>query len=158
MKLDWSEPSRRPVTQASAAPRGAPVEEGESPQAARLSGAVATAAALVGTRYSDGLNVREVAKLLGVDRSRLSAAFREQTGFTLHQYIVRVRLQAGVAMIAAGTKIEAVALLVGYRDKSSFYRQFRRVLRSTPKACRPGSQATSSVPPGRVLREELRGV
>src|SRR5262245_40180701 len=81
-----------------------------------LSGAVASAVAIVDSGYRDGVNARQIARLIGVDRSRLAAAFRQQTGLTLHEYIVWVRLETALTLIAAGTKIEAVALLVGYRD------------------------------------------
>ena len=136
-------------------PSGTASDDARVQPASTLWRAVEAAAAVVRTRYPDGVNARQVARLIGVDRSRLAAAFRQQTGLTLHEYIVRIRLQAAVTMIAAGTKIEATALLVGYRDKSSFYRQFRRRTGVTPAAFRSGQTSKQSLPPGRLLPEAL---
>lgn len=127
----------------------------DAQRAAVLSRRVQAAAVIVRNRYRDGVNARQVARLIGVDRSRLATTFRQQTGLTLHEYIVQVRLRAAVTMIASGTKIEAVALLVGYRDKSTFYRQFRRHTGVTPAAYRPGSQPPSALPPGRLLLDAV---
>jgi AraC-like DNA-binding protein len=45
-----------------------------------------------------------------------------------------VRLDRASALIRDGVKIEAVALLVGYRSKKNFYRQFKRRFAMTPSA------------------------
>ena len=156
MKRDSAEQERQPRRDGFDGPANTLGEEGGRVEPSQLSGPVASAAALVARNYREGVNARQVARAIGVDRSRLAAAFREQTGLTLHAYIVRVRLKAALTMIASGTKIEAVALLVGYRDKSSFYRQFRRAAGVTPKAYYSGSPARSSLPPGRLLPDAWR--
>jgi transcriptional regulator GlxA family with amidase domain len=43
-----------------------------------------------------------------------------------------VRLDRASALIREGVKVEAVSLLVGYRSKKNFYRQFKRRFGTTP--------------------------
>ena len=52
----------------------------------------------------------------------------------MHEWLTGVRLDHALALIREGVKIEAVALLVGYRSKKNFYRQFKRRFGMTPFA------------------------
>ena len=62
--------------------------------------------------------------------------FRRRTGDTLHGYLTAVRVARAREHILHGHKIEAVMLLVGYRSKKNFYRQFRAATGVTPGAYR----------------------
>ena len=62
----------------------------------------------------------------------LGQLFRREVGLTVRQWLTRVRLEHAAALVREGVKIEAVALIVGYRSKKNFYRQFRRQFDSTP--------------------------
>jgi AraC-like DNA-binding protein len=89
------------------------------------------------------LGYRILSRTLAQTRDRQAAyfgqIFRKQVGMTVHQWITRVRLDHAAALIRDGVKIEAVALMVGYRSKKNFYRQFRRRYATTPQ--RYGRQA-----------------
>jgi AraC-like DNA-binding protein len=50
----------------------------------------------------------------------------------VHQWVTQVRLEHAAVLIREGVKIEAISLIVGYRSKRNFYRQFRRKYATTP--------------------------
>jgi transcriptional regulator GlxA family with amidase domain len=58
--------------------------------------------------------------------------FRRVVGVSVHQWLTNVRLDRASTLIRDGVKVEAVSLLVGYRSKKNFYRQFRRRFGTTP--------------------------
>jgi PAS domain S-box-containing protein len=86
------------------------------------------------------LAVRETVRRLVRDSDQHEAAlvkvFEQQTGASLHEFLVRARLHHAAVLIEHGEKIEAVALEMGYRSKKNFYYQFRRVFGMTPGAYR----------------------
>ena len=57
-------------------------------------------------------------------------------GVPMRQWLTSVRLDHASALIREGVKVEAVSLLVGYRSKKNFYRQFKRRFGTTPFAHR----------------------
>jgi AraC-like DNA-binding protein len=57
-------------------------------------------------------------------------------GCGIHAYLVRTRMQRADELLRRGEKVEAVALLVGYKSKTNFYRQFKRHFDVTPAAFR----------------------
>ena len=84
--------------------------------------------------YSQPLTLRTLAAGLDRQPSYLGALFRRETGVSVRQCLTRVRLERASVLIREGVKIEAVALLVGYRSKKNFYRQFKRQFATTPFA------------------------
>lgn len=63
--------------------------------------------------------------------------FRQITGVTPHQYVLRTRLRAAAARLLAGDeKVIHVALASGFEDLSNFNRAFRREFSITPRAYR----------------------
>jgi AraC-like DNA-binding protein len=82
------------------------------------------------------LSVNVIARTLGLRATYVSRLFREQRGWGIRAYIVRVRMQRAAKLIREGVKVEAVALLVGYRSRPNFYRQFKRHFGVTPAQLR----------------------
>jgi transcriptional regulator GlxA family with amidase domain len=58
--------------------------------------------------------------------------FRREIGVPMRQWLTSVRLDHAAALISGGVKVEAVSMLVGYRSKKNFYRQFKRRFGTTP--------------------------
>ena len=94
--------------------------------------------------YSDPITLRSLASELHRQAAYLGAMFRREVGVSMHQCLTRVRLDHAAALVRDGVKIEAVALLVGYRSKKNFYRQFRRRFGTTPFV--HGTAARDQVP------------
>jgi AraC-like DNA-binding protein len=67
--------------------------------------------------------------------------FRREVGVPMHQKLTDVRLQHAVDLIRDGVKVEAAALLVGYRSKKNFYQQFKRRFGTTPSALGPSGRS-----------------
>lgn len=86
----------------------------------------------IGEHYQERLTLDSLAALFGRNRGWLSFHFRSETGITLHDYITKVRIDRAADLIRQGEKVEAVSLLVGYRSKKNFYRQFKALKGMNP--------------------------
>ena len=99
---------------------------------------------LIEQSYSDRITLHLLAAALNRQAAYLGALFRRQVGVSVRQWVTRVRLDHATALIRDGVKIEAVALLVGYRSKKNFYRQFKRRYATTPLAYGVASRAENA--------------
>lgn len=88
--------------------------------------------------YGEVVSLARLASVAGCSRRRLVGAFRRETGESIHQYLMQVRLQRAALEVRAGDKIEAVMLGVGLKSKTNFYRQFKAQFGTTPAAYRVG--------------------
>ena len=83
------------------------------------------------------IGLQELANLLGLSRFHLCTAFRKATGFTPHQWLVRLRMaQARQLLTDFDNSITEVSLAVGYQTPSSFSSAFRESIGVTPSAFR----------------------
>lgn len=80
------------------------------------------------------IGLDELARQAGIDRFRLTRQFKRAFGQSPHAYLVRLRLRAARALLAAGREPSQVALDVGFSDQSHLGRWFLRAYRLTPKA------------------------
>lgn len=81
-----------------------------------------------------GINVGDVAKYLGIDRSYFSAIFRESQGISPNEFLLRVRMrQSGYLLQNTDLSIQDVARHVGYEDSLTFSKAFRRFYGVSPK-------------------------
>jgi AraC-like DNA-binding protein/two-component sensor histidine kinase len=82
--------------------------------------------------YSEPITLRSLAAELHRQSAYLGGMFRRMVGMSVHQWLTTVRLDRASTLIREGVKVEAVSLLVGYRSKKNFYRQFKRRFGTTP--------------------------
>ena len=82
--------------------------------------------------YSEPITLRSLASELHRQSAYLGGMFRREVGMSVHQWLTTVRLERASVLIREGVKVEAVSLLVGYRSKKNFYRQFKRRYGTTP--------------------------
>jgi two-component system response regulator YesN len=101
---------------------------------------------LIEQSYSDPITLHFLATALNRQAAYLGALFRREVGVSVRQWVTRVRLDHATALIRDGVKIEAVALLVGYRSKKNFYRQFKRRYATTPLVYGMASRAENAPP------------
>jgi YesN/AraC family two-component response regulator len=107
---------------------------------------------LIDRDYARPLTLASLAAAVRKDRAYVAKMFRRHTGHTVHGYLTSVRVQRAGELIRQGHKIEAVMLLVGYRSKKNFYRQFRAQTGLTPgsyRAVAPKDPNAKSVRPVR---------
>jgi AraC family transcriptional regulator len=81
--------------------------------------------------------LREVAAVLGVSPFHLAHTFREETGVSMHKYLLRVRLDLAHARIIAGeASLSRLALELGFSSHSHFTTMFREHFKASPTSIR----------------------
>lgn len=78
------------------------------------------------------ISLEEVALACGVDRFRLSRAFKVAFGLAPHAYLIQLRLARARRLLAQGQTPTEVATALGFADQSHLGRWFRRAYRLTP--------------------------
>jgi len=78
----------------------------------------------------------ELAAINGVDRFRLSRAFKASFGLPPHAYLVQLRLSLARKLLRQGLAPAAVAVELGFSDQSHLGRWFRRAYGLSPAAYR----------------------
>ncbi|MGY3173712.1 AraC-like DNA-binding protein [Pseudomonas sp. TE12234] len=81
-------------------------------------------------QYDIGLD--QLAAATGVDRFRLTRAFKAAYGIAPHAYLVQLRLAKARRMLAQGEQPAAVAMALGFADQSHLGRWFVRAYGLTP--------------------------
>ncbi len=87
--------------------------------------------------YIDGnclqeLPVKDLAALTGLSVHHLLHRFTEETGISLHRYIIQSRLKRSRRAMSSGSDISGTALDCGFFDQSHFTRHFLRHTGITP--------------------------
>jgi AraC-like DNA-binding protein len=92
----------------------------------------------IATHYAEKLSVKKAAEATGLNPVYFGALFHQQTGFTLRQYVARIRVKNGENMLRSGEyKVSEAAEHCGYSDVFYFYKQFKRILGYAPSTCIP---------------------
>jgi len=83
------------------------------------------------------LGIGELARDAAMSPYNFLRTFRRVAGMTLHQYILRTRLQdAAVRLRRSSQPVLDIALDAGFADLSTFNRRFRAIMGMTPSAYR----------------------
>ena len=91
----------------------------------------------VRNHLSEPVRTADIAAALFLSRSRLSTAFREQTGITLNDYVHRVKIGEAKELLADRTKsVSLISDYLGYSSPSHFVRAFRKYTGRTPLSYR----------------------
>jgi AraC-like DNA-binding protein len=80
---------------------------------------------LIELHYDEPLTTENVAKRVGLSARDVRHAFRRAVGVSLRAYLTGIRMERARQLLQESAKIEAVALLVGYKSKRQFIRQFK---------------------------------
>jgi AraC-like DNA-binding protein len=90
---------------------------------------------LVHMQYWDDLSLATLARESGASTSHLSRCFREATGTSFRNYLLRTRLERAKVLLSRGQhSITEVADAVGLRDLARFDKLFKRYTGLTPSA------------------------
>lgn len=85
------------------------------------------------------LQVEKLAANFNVSREHLSRIFCNETGVSLHEYIIRFRLKLAVDLLRrTRLSIKEIAFRCGWKDYSNFYRLFIKRFNISPQAVRDG--------------------
>lgn len=85
---------------------------------------------------SGELTLDRIAGEFYLSKYHIAHLFKENSGMSLHQYILKKRLEACRGRLAEETPISQVYTLCGFRDYSSFFRAFRKEYGMSPKEYR----------------------
>jgi AraC-like DNA-binding protein len=88
--------------------------------------------------YDEQISLDSLAARVDRNTSYIATLFRRGTGLTIHRYLTRIRMRRAATLLRRSEKVEVVMLVVGYRSKKNFYRQFKAAFGVTPglyKAC-----------------------
>lgn len=82
---------------------------------------------------SEPLSLEHLERTFAVNRFHLCHLFKENTGFTIGEYLTNKRIMRALAAIRQGTPLKQAAIEAGYPDYSNFFRTVRRVTGLSPK-------------------------
>ncbi len=93
---------------------------------------------IIETSFREELSVNKISALLYCDADILASQFKNATGTTITQYILRTRLleSAKLLMNCPTMPIERVAYNCGFKSMRSFFRNFKQLYGCTPKEFR----------------------
>ena len=78
------------------------------------------------------ISLDDLANVAGVDRFRLTRAFKAAFGLAPHAYLIQLRLARARRLLAHGELPVTVAAALGFADQSHLGRWFQRAYRMTP--------------------------
>lgn len=87
----------------------------------------------INSHLNEPLTVDDIAGKFYLSRYYLMHRFKEQTGYTLHNYISQKRLILAKELLLNNESVMKVAEKCGFIDYSSFLRSFRKMYKTTPK-------------------------
>jgi AraC-like DNA-binding protein len=87
---------------------------------------------LLRARYAERLGSDDIADAVGYSYSYLERVFRRRFGTTIHQQLVRLRMDAAAHALQMGKPIKEAAASVGMRDYHYFLKTFKRAKGMTP--------------------------
>lgn len=93
----------------------------------------------------EDLRAETVATALHMGKTHLMRRFHAESGVSLHQYIVKLRLQQARRLLARGVSAAASAAQAGFSEYTTFYKAFVREYGLSPSAFREGFRAAPSV-------------
>lgn len=82
--------------------------------------------ACLAERYTEPLRMEDIAGAVGLNPRYMMRLFKDCTGMTVWEYLLRLRIaHAQQQLIAGGDKIITIALACGFETLSAFYRAFK---------------------------------
>lgn len=98
----------------------------------------------VESNYSEKFSLDELAQSIGLSRSYTSRIFRQQTGGSIHEYLLTRRIKKSCDLLRTSPlSIEAIAQEVGFIEVTYFITCFKKMMAQTPLQYRKRSRAHS---------------
>lgn len=81
------------------------------------------------------LSIDGLADQFYISKYHMMRKFKEETGYSMHQYILEKRILLAREMIQAGVPATTACLDSGFHDYSTFHRACKKILGKQPSAC-----------------------
>lgn len=96
----------------------------------------------VESHYSEKFSLDELAQSIGLSRSYTSRIFRQQTGGSIHEYLLTRRIKKSCDLLRTSPlSIDAIAQEVGFIEVTYFITCFKKMMSQTPLQYRKQSKA-----------------
>lgn len=83
--------------------------------------------------YEKDLAISELSVIAGLSEYYFSRIFKKQTGFTLHEYIIKTRIiSAKILLKSTNMSLREIAYKCGFSNESSFSNTFKKITNMTP--------------------------
>jgi AraC family transcriptional regulator len=105
----------------------------------------------IGEYATRDLALAELAGVAGVSPSHFNLLFKRSTGVSVHRYVVRVRVERALRLLAEGElPVSAVALEAGFANQSHLATWMRRIVGTTPLVFRRSAESSFDRVPNRA--------
>lgn len=92
-------------------------------------------------RFQEQIQIDDLVKHLGFSRARVFELFKEHTGMTPNDYLLRYRIKKAQEMLADRNQaVTDIAMSVGFSSSQYFSQVFHKYTGKTPSQCRAGSR------------------
>lgn len=91
----------------------------------------------IGKNYEEAISLQMVAEANRINESYLSALFKQETGLTFSNYLMRFRMSKAMELLKySDMRVNEVAYRVGYQNPCYFTEQFKKIYDITPSDIR----------------------
>ncbi|KFN85874.1 AraC family transcriptional regulator [Streptococcus equinus JB1] len=88
---------------------------------------------IIHTQYGNPLKISDIAKKLNLNRSYLYKIFKEETGYSLKDYLIQIRMEKSADLLTSTTfHISEIANAVGFPDALAFSKAFKKYFSQSP--------------------------
>jgi AraC-like DNA-binding protein len=92
----------------------------------------------ISIHFAEKLTVKTLAAMVNLDATYFGYLFRQETGMTVRQYIMQIRIRNAENMLQSGNfMVKEAAEQCGFCDVIHFYKQFRLLRGFPPSRCIP---------------------
>ena len=96
---------------------------------------------IIHTQYGKPLKISDIAKKLNLNRSYLYKIFKEETGYSLKDYLIQIRMEKSADLLTRTTfHISEIANAVGFPDALAFSKAFKKHFGQSPSHYRKTQQ------------------
>ena len=88
----------------------------------------------IDANYMNAVAIRDIARLVGVERTYLAKIFKEKTGRSMQDYLIDTRLSKAAELLERGYTVAESAAIAGYGDSFNFSKMFKRRYGASPSA------------------------
>ncbi len=90
----------------------------------------------INSHYMEDIKIEAIAKKLGLSRKYLSRIFKQKTGVSMQEFLIKKRLTEAKKLIERGYNVGEAGMLCGYSDAFAFSKAFKNFFGVPPKSCK----------------------